>query len=257
MIFFRKIVGKSMLPTLQPGQIVVCLNQLHYKIGDIVVVRRDDREVIKRIKNIRFGKYWLVGDNELHSSDSRSFGAVDKSDILGVMKYTLAQTTPAPKLRDKRGAIFGIGLAIAMIALAVLHLFRIDTFVPELTLVIGDRTQAMWLASLLVIMEVFAIPFLLRMPLSKLARYFSGAFVVAVPLFWTLVAIWMYGSTYSTAQLGEFVSLPSSSILIIINLLWTVFAYYTVWALGYDNRPGQNKSFAGKWLSKITREKST
>jgi len=106
-------------------------------------------------------------------------------------------------------------------------------------------------------MEVFAIPFLLRMPLSKLARYFSGAFVVAVPLFWTLVAIWMYGSTYSTAQLGEFVSLPSSSILIIINLLWTVFAYYTVWALGYDNRPGQNKSFAGKWLSKITREKST
>lgn len=243
-----------MSPTLRQGDIVVVVGWARYVLGDIVMARVNGREVIKRVSKVDHYHVWLVGDNPTASTDSRHYGPVDKSAILGVMRYTLPASQPAPKLRNKHGVLLGWIAAGIMIAFAVIHLFRIDTFVPEFSKALGgNRTLTLWMASSVVIAEVFALPFLLRMRLSPLAQYISGAFGVAVPLVWLLVAVWTYGGTVSTAQLGEFKSLPSSWLLIVANSTWLVFAYFILWALGYDHRPRERQSFVTRWLTRISK----
>ena len=53
------------------------------KRGDVVVFRKDNFIFVKRIERILRDKYFLKGDNENDSLDSRSFGFIDRKDILG------------------------------------------------------------------------------------------------------------------------------------------------------------------------------
>jgi signal peptidase I len=78
-----------MSPTLQDGQVVL-VNRLTYlfskpKLGDIVACRdpRDGRVLIKRITNIIRGQYFVLGDNKKGSTDSRKFGMIEKTALLG------------------------------------------------------------------------------------------------------------------------------------------------------------------------------
>lgn len=147
----------------------------------------------------------------------------------------LAHSSPAPALRRPYGRLLGFTAVAILIGFALVHLIRIDTFVPELSYALptSERTASL-LALLLITGEVFAIPFLLRMSLSPLARFLSGLLVVAVPLAWLLIAIWNYGSQVSTAQLGQFYSLPSGVILVAFNVVWLALNYFALWALGFD-----------------------
>ncbi|MGB3023313.1 MAG: S26 family signal peptidase [Candidatus Saccharimonadales bacterium] len=245
-----------MQPTLSQGQVVVCMTRGTYRVGDIIVALVGGREVVKRIIRDHGDTVWLAGDNARHSTDSRHYGAVDKSAILGGMKYALPRTVALPKTRSRYGSMFGWVAAGIMIVFAVVHLFRIDTFVPELQLALSiDRTGAAWLAGAIVCAEVFALPFLMRMRLSVLAQYVSGALSVLVPLLWCLVAVWTYGFDTTTAQLGEFVYLPSSLPLVVANLVWLGFAYYTLWCLGYDYRPHEKQSAVTKLFARLSKMK--
>lgn len=253
MIGFRRVFGESMAPTLRHGQKIVVIRADDYAVGDIVVAWHENKELIKRVVRVQNGSYWLEGDNLANSTDSRHFGWIDKSDILGVMKIQFPTAVDPPKLRVKRGQLFGWIAALIMVLFVLIHLFRVDTFVPELRAVLINSTLTFWVASLIIIMEVFALPFLMRMKLSPAAHYVSGAFAVVVPLFWTLVSIWTYGAGVSTAQLGEFVSLPSSAVLIIANLVWLLFSFYTIWALGYDHRPHEKQTFITRFFSRLSK----
>jgi nickel-type superoxide dismutase maturation protease len=78
-----------MYPTLSDGQIVL-VNRLAYwfatpKTRDIVAVSdpRDGKILIKRITKIEGKQYFVQGDNKKASTDSRVFGMIEKSDILG------------------------------------------------------------------------------------------------------------------------------------------------------------------------------
>lgn len=242
-----------MWPQLHDGQTLV-LDTALPQVGDVAVARYGDKEIIKRVIDIEDDRFWLEGDNPGASTDSRNFGWIDKRAILGTMKFALPVAVDPPKLRDRRAARLGWVAAAVIIGFALVHLFRIDTFVPELALALGgDRSWAMWLAALIVIMEVFALPFLMRMRLSKLAQYISGGLAIAVPLVWLLIAIWTFETGVSTAQLGEFMALPSTWLLLAVNFIWLAFSYYTVWALGYDYRPGERQSFVSRWLSRLSK----
>ena len=78
-----------MLPTLKPGQDVLVFNWVYLfskpKIGDMVVIKVDVREMVKRISKIndRQKMIYVLGDNEKESTDSRKFGLIDKSQIIG------------------------------------------------------------------------------------------------------------------------------------------------------------------------------
>lgn len=78
-----------MSPTLQPAQHVL-VNRLAYllkqpQIGDIVAAKdpRDGKVLIKRISREEKGRYFLMGDNPAHSTDSRTFGMIGKQNLLG------------------------------------------------------------------------------------------------------------------------------------------------------------------------------
>ncbi len=243
-----------MLPYLQDGQTVVGSSRLRYQVGDIVIIQKNGKEMIKRLKKIEKNRVWIEGDNTSGSTDSRQFGWIDKSDILGGMKYKLPLAAAPPKLRAKHGVILGWIAATVLIAFSLLHLFRIDTFVPELARVFNNNADlAFWASALIITMEVFALPFLMQMRLSPLAQYVSGAFVVMVPLFWLLVSVWTFGLSVSTAQLGEFVNLPSSWLLVAANVVWLLFSYYVIWALGYDRKPNEKQTFVTKFFSRLSK----
>ncbi len=81
------VYGGSMLPTLKPGQDILCFNWTYGfskpKIGDVVVVKISGRVIIKRIQSCNSRQIFVTGDNRGKSTDSRSFGWVEKEDILG------------------------------------------------------------------------------------------------------------------------------------------------------------------------------
>lgn len=86
-----KVTGKSMLPQLKPGDEIL-INPDAYRnslpeIGDIVVTmhpQQDNLSLVKRITAVdHHGNYFLTGDNLEESTDSRVWGTIKLSDILG------------------------------------------------------------------------------------------------------------------------------------------------------------------------------
>ena len=86
--FFRlQVVGNSMIPTLKPGQVIVSFNWFYQpKVGDLVVIDVK-KKLVKRIKQIKKGKIYLIGDNITQSTDSRDFGWIDQNQIIGNVIY--------------------------------------------------------------------------------------------------------------------------------------------------------------------------
>lgn len=84
MIYVRRIVGTSMLPTYDEGQLVVAVRPLRkVRLHDIVIFLHDGREKIKRITELGDTRIYVRGDNPRHSTDSRHFGWIEKRHIKG------------------------------------------------------------------------------------------------------------------------------------------------------------------------------
>jgi nickel-type superoxide dismutase maturation protease len=84
----RRVVveGRSMEPTLAPGDRLLVRRARHVHAGDVVAVRdpRDSRRVlVKRVGAILDEGIVLRGDNPSASTDSRSFGPVPTRTVLG------------------------------------------------------------------------------------------------------------------------------------------------------------------------------
>jgi signal peptidase I len=91
--------GHSMEPTyFEEDRLFV--SSLIYRIfkpkkGDVVVVQdsRTGRLILKRIVKIRGSKYFVVGDNPSKSTDSRQFGTVARSAIIGKVLFRYATSS--------------------------------------------------------------------------------------------------------------------------------------------------------------------
>lgn len=85
------IQGSSMSPVLKQGQDVLVFTWAYLfskpKVGDIVVLRKGGRDMVKRIQKTHGRRYFVTGDNEKESTDSRNFGEIDKSEIIGKVVF--------------------------------------------------------------------------------------------------------------------------------------------------------------------------
>lgn len=84
-----RIHGPSMLPAYKSGDLVL-IEKLSYrfrdpKVGEVIVFNSPlGGDLVKRvIRKIAPGRYWLEGDNSELSTDSRQFGPVAKTAIVG------------------------------------------------------------------------------------------------------------------------------------------------------------------------------
>lgn len=80
----RRVAGSSMVPSLYAGRIVYATN-LYAMLnrGDIIIIWHQGIEKIKRIQAIDGDRLYVVGDNQLASTDSRAFGWLDRSVVRG------------------------------------------------------------------------------------------------------------------------------------------------------------------------------
>jgi signal peptidase I len=89
-----RVEGTSMLPTLRPGDLLAVrpLRPDEPHRGQLVVVRRGDIEIVKRVGEtvdgfeLGAGEYWLLGDNAAASTDSLTTGPVTRSELVGVVR---------------------------------------------------------------------------------------------------------------------------------------------------------------------------
>ncbi len=81
-----RVSDSSMEPSLHSGDYLI-VNRWYraLKVGDIVVLRHPGKNIsiVKRISTISGKLLFVVGDNSGSSEDSRSFGSLDKSSVIG------------------------------------------------------------------------------------------------------------------------------------------------------------------------------
>tara|TARA_B100001250_G_scaffold395326_1_gene400106 strand:+ start:802 stop:1071 length:270 start_codon:yes stop_codon:yes gene_type:complete len=81
-----------MHPTIREGDLVIYKpfdpNKESLKKGYIVVLNnplRNEELIVKRVSNKRSNAIELRGDNEQASSDSRQFGFINQTEIIGIV----------------------------------------------------------------------------------------------------------------------------------------------------------------------------
>jgi nickel-type superoxide dismutase maturation protease len=89
-LFVVLVQGPSMAPTLRHGDaLLVRRGGRAIRPGDVVIARfraRPDLLVVKRAVRAEDGGWWLRGDNDLVTDDSRAYGV---ADVIGrvVLRY--------------------------------------------------------------------------------------------------------------------------------------------------------------------------
>jgi len=80
-----------MEPSFFPGETVLVIKKIFsiISVGDVVVLYdpRTKKQILKRVSKIKNTMYFVLGDNANESTDSRVFGWVFKSAIIGRVIY--------------------------------------------------------------------------------------------------------------------------------------------------------------------------
>jgi phage repressor protein C with HTH and peptisase S24 domain len=88
--YFAVLVrGPSMVPTLRDGDALLVRRGGRVRAGDVVIARfrsRPDLLVVKRAVRAQDDGWWVRGDNDLVTDDSRVYGV---ADVIGrvVLRY--------------------------------------------------------------------------------------------------------------------------------------------------------------------------
>jgi len=89
---FVVVDGESMRPALEPGDRVLVV-PLRARVGDVIALRDPrarDRIIVKRVHAMIEGALDVRGDNAGASTDSRTFGVVAPTAVLGRVVYRYA-----------------------------------------------------------------------------------------------------------------------------------------------------------------------
>jgi nickel-type superoxide dismutase maturation protease len=95
--------GDSMRPALEPGDRLLVL-RLPPRVGDVVALDHAGRTMVKRVAAITpGGEVTVHGDNAAASTDSRTFGPIPRSSIVGRAVYRYAPAARSGRVPSRRG----------------------------------------------------------------------------------------------------------------------------------------------------------
>lgn len=100
----------------------------------------------------------------------------------------MVKAVPAPKVKNAKLLAWPYAYAVVLAVLAVVQLMGIGGF--NLAHISYQTSGAPVMIIIIAALEIFSLPFLLRLNLSPLARFFSALFAFVIPYF--LVAHWAY-----------------------------------------------------------------
>jgi len=118
----------------------------------------------------------------------------------------LAKITDAPKLKNPNIRQLSLLLAGLYTIYAVTQLFSFEDFVllTKSFDLFGSAILSTVLASLIVIGEVFSLPYLLRIRVSRLMRVFSMVCSWFVAIIWLIISLWLVSTINAVPSLGLF-----------------------------------------------------
>jgi nickel-type superoxide dismutase maturation protease len=85
-----RVVGPSMEPLVRNGDWWVVRRTRTVREGDAVLMvhpQRPDALIVKRLAQRRADGWWVVGDNPAASEDSRQFGPVPDTLVIGPLLF--------------------------------------------------------------------------------------------------------------------------------------------------------------------------
>jgi nickel-type superoxide dismutase maturation protease len=89
-IGLARVHGRSMQPTLRPGDTLLVDYHRRPRAGDVVVARLPGGTIaVKRAAELRADGWWLLSDNPAEGVDSRHRGAIPERDVLAVARLRL------------------------------------------------------------------------------------------------------------------------------------------------------------------------
>ena len=79
-----KISGHSLEPAFTADSFgLVRMGEKNLRTGDAVVLKISGELTLKRIQKITPQGYYIIGDNQADSSDSRDYGLISADNIIG------------------------------------------------------------------------------------------------------------------------------------------------------------------------------
>ena len=148
----------------------------------------------------------------------------------------LVKALPAAAPRSDSATQMSLLYAGILVVFVVTQLFTFDEFIdliPSLNLPIGDRL-IFALAPVIVVAELFALPFLLRMKLSIGFRWFSMMLGWLVPVLWACISLWTV-TTQPAAEtvgfLGTLVDVVPGWWAVLASCALGILAAWSSWGL--------------------------
>lgn len=151
------------------------------------------------------------------------------------MRLLRAATRPA-KAESNRAVQVALLLAVLLVIMSVGQLYEFEKFIPliEGFGVVGGHKTATLIAGLIVVSEVLALPFLLRMQVSPLMRVFSMILGWLAVMIWIVITLWLATTINTVTNVGLFgtkVDIPAGWWAACYSVALGVAAIWASWGM--------------------------
>lgn len=154
-----------------------------------------------------------------------------------MIRFARAQT--AAPARSRYAALIAVAYAAVLTLFVVAQLFHFETF-PSVLSELGLPVQEAFvfvLAPLIVVAELFAIPFLLRMKVSHGFRWFSMLLGWLVAVLWMSLSVWaVVNQSSNVGFLGATIALEPGWWAVSFSGVLAVMAAWSSWGLWPSTR---------------------
>ena len=145
---------------------------------------------------------------------------------------------PTRALKPKTEFVTRIALlyVVILVGMIVAQLFTFDTFIELIIsfgLPVSDRVVGV-IAPIIVVCELFALPFLLRMTISTAFRWVSLVCGWLVALIWggiTISLVASHSAVESIGLLGTVVDIAPTWVILFLPLLFGVLSVWASWGM--------------------------